>query len=96
MSFELVATSHFVGQMKSLDERQKKLVRSKLELVERNPFRYKRLHSNKFSRAFRVRLNIGGKETRLIYYVLGSKIIVAGLLERAKEYKDLEKTLSGI
>ena len=41
-------------------------------------------------------LNIGGKETRLIYVVLGSKIILVCLLPRSKEYKNLENYLSKI
>ena len=74
----------------------KQLKSFKVELIEQNPFRFKALHSKLYSRVFRIRLNIGGKETRLIYVVLGSKIILVCLLPRSKEYKNLENYLSKI
>ncbi len=96
MSFELVASGLFLGQVKNLPEKYKKQIKSKIKLIKQSPFRFKKIHSKKFSRAFRIRLNIEGKETRLIYVVLGSKIILACLLDRTKEYKDLEIYLSKI
>jgi mRNA-degrading endonuclease RelE of RelBE toxin-antitoxin system len=96
MNFDLVSTEFFLGQIKKLSEKYKKQVQRKLELIKQNPFRFKNIHSKKFSRVFRVRMKIEGKEMRLIYAVVGTKIIIAGLLDRSKEYSDLENYLSKI
>ena len=93
MKFEVIAGKDFKEQFDRLPEKYKLQIKKKVELVEQNPFRFKAIHSNLYSRVFRVRLNIEGKETRLIYVVLGSKIILACLLDRADEYKDLENYL---
>ena len=96
MNFELVSTEFFLSQIKDLSNKYKKQVRNKLELIKQNPFRFKNIHSKKFSKVFRVRMKIEGKEVRLIYAVVGTKIIIAGLLDRSKEYRDLENYLSKI
>ena len=96
MKFEIKATESFQQQFDKLLEEYKRQIKKKVELIEANPFRFKKIHSKFYSRVFRVRLNIGGKETRLIYVVLGSKIILVCLLDRTKEYKDLENYLSKV
>jgi len=96
MSFIIKTTKTFSRQTKKLDSKSKKLIREKIGLIEENPFRFKRIHSKKFNKAFRVRLNLQGKETRLIYVVVEPNIIIVCLLERKKDYKDLEKHLSQI
>ena len=96
MSFELVPTEFFLTQVKSLPEKYRKQIQKKMELIKQNPFRFKNIHSRKFSKAFRIRMNIEGKELRLIYVLVGTRIIVAGLLDRSKDYKDLETYLSKI
>ncbi len=94
MKFEVVATESFQQQFNKLPEKYKKQIKNKVELVEQNPFRFKALHSKLYSKVFRVRLNIEGKNTRLVYVVLGSKIILVCLLDRSDDYIDLEKYLS--
>ena len=96
MNFDLVSTEFFLNQIENLSETYKKQIQKKLELIKRNPFRFKGIHSEKFSRVFRVRMKIEGKEMRLIYAVVGTKVIIAGLLDRSKEYGDLENYLSKI
>jgi len=96
MKFEVVATGSFQEQFNNLSEKHQRQVKKKVELIEQNPFRSKAIHSKLYSRVFRVRLNIQGSETRLIYVVLGSKIILVCLLDRADEYRDLEKYLAKI
>lgn len=96
MKFEVVATESFQEQFNKLPEKYRNLIKNKVELIEQNPFRFKAIHAKLYSRVFRVRLNIEGKETRLIYVVLGSKIIIACLLDRSGEYKDVESYLAKI
>jgi len=96
MNYELVTSELFIEQIKNLPEKYKNQIKKKLVLVKQNPFRFKKIHSKKFSMVFRIRLNIEGMETRLIYALLGSKIVLACLLDRSNEYKDLEHYLSKI
>lgn len=96
MKFEVKATEAFQQQFDKLPDKYKNQIKKKVELIEQNPFRFKAIYSKAYSRIFRIRLNIKGKEVRLIYVVLGSKIILVCLLDRTKEYKDLEKYLSKI
>jgi mRNA-degrading endonuclease RelE of RelBE toxin-antitoxin system len=96
MKFEVISSVDFKKQFDELPEKYRKQIKKKVELIEQNPFRFKAIHSKLYSKVFRVRLNIEGKETRLIYVVLGSKIILVCLLDRSKEYKDLESYLSKI
>ena len=96
MSFELKFTKQFMKQLKSISVNDQQLIKSKVYLIQRNPFHFKKIHAKKFNRVFRVRINIGGKESRLIYVVLESDIMLVCLLDRKKDYKDLEKYLSKV
>ena len=96
MSYEITASRTFLKQIENLHIKYKRRIDNKIDLIKQNPFRFKALHSKLYSRVFRVRLNIEDKEIRLIYVVLGSKIIIAGLLDRSKEYEDLERYLAKI
>jgi len=96
MTYTIKVTEFFLEQLRKLDKKSKRVIKNKIELIKINPFRYKRIHSRKFSRIFRVRLNLRGKEVRLIYLVLGKTILLVCLLERKREYRDLEKYLKKI
>jgi len=92
--FDIVATEFFLEQIKDLPKKYKRQIRNKIKLVEQKPFRFKRIHSKKFSKLFRIRMKIKGKEVRLIYVIIGQKIILVCILDRSKNYKDLERYLS--
>lgn len=96
MTFFVKLSPVIVEQLNELDEKSKKLIWEKIKLIEENPFHFKKIHSRRFRKVFRVRLSIQGKETRLVYVVLEPNIIIACLLERKKDYKDLEKYLKKI
>ena len=96
MSFLVKLSPIIIKQLDSLNQKSKKIIWEKIKLVEENPFHFKRIHSNTFNKVFRVRLNLEGKETRLIYVLIEPNILIACLLERKKNYRDLEKYLSKI
>ena len=96
MTFTVKATEFFIQQTEKLNEQSKRIIQNKIGLIKEDPYRFKRIHSKKFSKVFRVRLNLEGKETRLIYVVLEPNIIIACLLERKNDYRDLEKYLAKI
>ncbi len=93
MVFEPVATEYFIEQLGRLDEKTKRIIKSKIELIKSDPFRYKKIHSKTFSHIYRVRLNIENEESRLIYAVLGNRIVFVCILDRKHDYGDLEKHL---
>ncbi len=96
MNFIVKALEIFQEQIKALDEKSKRIIKNKIELIKTNPYRYKRIHSKLFSKVFRVRLTINHKETRLVYVVIEPNIILVCLLERGRDYKDLENYLRKI
>jgi mRNA-degrading endonuclease RelE of RelBE toxin-antitoxin system len=96
MNFEIIPSEIFLEQVKKLNDQNKKQIKNKIELIKLNPFRFKSINSKKFSRVFRIRLNVEGRDVRLVYTIIGSKIILACLLDRGKDYKDLEDYLARI
>ena len=96
MNYNIKALDYFKNQVSKLDLKSKKIIHNKIQLIKENPFRYKRIHSKKYSKVFRVRLSINQRETRLIYAIIEPNIILVCLLDRKKDYKDLEKYLKKI
>ena len=96
MNYIIKTLGFFKEQVKVLDAKSKRIIYDKIQLIKSNPYRYKRIHSTQYSKVFRIRFNIKSKETRLIYVVIEPNIILVCLLERKKDYKDLEKHLSKI
>ena len=96
MNHEIKALEFFTKQILKLDTTSKKIIHDKIQLIKQNPYRFKRIHTKTYSKVFRVRLNIQQKETRLIYTIIEPSIILICLLDRKKDYKDLEKHLKKI
>lgn len=93
MSYIIESSEIFKKQFDELDDKSKRIVHDKIQLIKENPYRNKKIHSKKFSRVFRVRLTIQGKEKRLVYVIVAPKVILACFIDRDKDYKDLEKYL---
>ena len=96
MKYKVTALKAFQKQVEKLDKKSRKIIHEKIQLIKENPYRYKRIHSKKYSKVFRVRLNIKNKETRLIYAIINPNIILVCLLDRKKDYKELERYLQKI
>ena len=96
MEFEVKALHFFKEQVRGRDEKTKRLIHDKIKLVKANPYRYKKIRSRQYRRVFRIRFSIGGKEVRMIYTVIGSMIVLVCLLDRKRDYDDLEKYLKKI
>ena len=96
MKFQIKALNFFRQQIENLDSKTKRIIYEKIQLIKENPYRYKKLHSKLYSKVFRVRLKIDSRETRFIYVVINPNIILVCLLDRKKDYQDLEKYLSKI
>lgn len=96
MSYQIKSLKIFNKQVEKLDSNSRKIIYDKIQLIKENPYRYKKIHSKKYSRVFRVRFEIGGKETRLIYVIVEPNVILVCLLDRKKDYKDLERYLGRV
>lgn len=96
MMFIIKALGFFKEQVGSYDEKSKRIIYSKIQLLKQNPYRYKKLHSRLYSKVFRIRLTIKSEEMRLVYVVIEPNIILVCLLDRKNNYKDLEKYLAKI
>lgn len=96
MKFEAKLGNFLLRQMAELPEKERNQIFKKIDLLERNPYKYKSVYSEQFSKVFRIRLNLQGKEMRLIYALLEPNILIACLIDRNKGYADLEKILAEI
>jgi len=90
--FELKPTDFFLQQLDELSDEAVALIDEKLNLAKANPFRYKRIRGYSLF-LFRIRFEDRKKEKRVIYLVDKPFIKVLCILDRNKEYKDLEKYL---
>jgi len=96
MTYIVKSLKGFKTQFDNLDEKSQRIIYDKVQLIKQNPYRYKRVRSKQYSKVFRIRFSLDRKETRLIYVVIEPNIILVCLLDRKRDYKDLEKYLSKI
>ena len=91
MNFIIKPTKFLIEQVNGLDKKTKRIIYDKKELIKINPFRYKKVHSKNYNRVFSVKLSSGRDAKRLIYIVIRDIIFLCFILDRSKDYKDLEK-----
>ena len=96
MNFKIIPSKTFNKHLETQSAKSRKIIYDKIQLIKQNPYRFKKIHTNKKLKLFRIRLNLDKKETRLIYTIIEPNIILICLLERKKDYKDLEKYLEKI
>ena len=92
MKFIVTGTRLFYNQLAELDRKAKRIVEEKIELLERNPYRFKALHGFNI-RLFRIRLNLHNLETRLVYAVIKPEVILLCFIARNKDYRELQKLI---
>ena len=91
MIFEIKATKFLLEQIKDYDDKTKKIIFDKKELLKINPFRYKKVHTESYRHVFSIKFSDKGEAKRLIYIVLGNVVFLCFILDRSKDYKDLER-----
>ena len=91
MTFSVRPTRLFLKQLESISRGARQLIKKKIVLVSQNPYHFKSIRSRFCSKVFRVRLNIDGKECRMIYAVIEPNVIIVCILERKHGYADLER-----
>ncbi len=96
MIYKIKSLKWFNKQVEKLDSKSKEIIYNKIQLLKENPYRYKKIHSKHYSKVFRIRFSILKKEVKLIYIIVEPNVILVCLLDRKRDYKDLEKYLSKI
>ena len=91
MIFEIKATKFLLEQIKSYDDKTKKIIFEKKELLKINPFRYKKVNAESYNHVFSIKFSDKAEAKRLVYLVLGNIVYLCFILDRSKNYKDLEK-----
>jgi len=93
MEFEVRTTCFFKSQVEGLDEKSRRIILDKFQLIKLNPFRYKCVESKEYSRVHRVRLTVNDKSVRMVYVIIGNIIWVVCLIDREKDYANLDDYL---
>lgn len=87
MNYDIIPTKFLLEQIKELDDKTKRIIYNKKELIKINPFRYKKVHSRYYRHVFSIKLTAERKAKRLIYVVLKDIIFLCFILDREKDYK---------
>lgn len=92
MEYELKPSHFFLQQLDELSIEAKRILEQRLKLVKINPSCNKRIHGYPLF-LFRIRFEDNQKEKRVIYLVDKPYVKLICILDRRKEYKDLQKYL---
>ncbi len=93
MSYTLYPSKVFLNQLLEFNEQEKHLILEKLELAKLNPFRYKSLHAPGSTKTFEIKLTLKGIYSRLVYWIEGKEIKIAGIITHNNNFRDLVKLL---
>lgn len=92
MEFILEPSNFFLKQLANLDRKSSKILVKKLQMLKASPSRNKKLKHQ--LNLFRIRFKENGKEKRLIYRVDKNRVKIICILDREKDYKDLDKLIT--
>jgi mRNA-degrading endonuclease RelE of RelBE toxin-antitoxin system len=91
MRYAIVPTKFLLEQIGEFDKKTRQVLYNKRQLIEINPFRYKHVDTPLYRHVFSVKFSHRGEDKRLIYVVIKNKIYLCFILDRSKQYKDLER-----
>lgn len=86
--WDLRSTREFRRQAKELGPEARHIIVSKFDIIKENPYRYKRLTLAR--PLYRIRFSDRKKEKCLIYLVEKGIVTLLCILDRNKEYKNLD------
>ena len=69
MRYAVKATPFLMDQLREFDEKTRRILYNKIDLVETNPFRNKAIRSKSYTHVFRIRFSYRNEEKRLIYVI---------------------------
>ena len=88
--YKIYYKKEFLNQVKRLNSKTKQILKKKINLLETEPFRFKKIKHSKINSLFRIRFQNDNKKLRLIYQVEKNKIILICILNRKNNYKGLK------
>ncbi|MCH8519653.1 MAG: hypothetical protein LAT82_02765 [Nanoarchaeota archaeon] len=94
MKFTIKPTLFIKKQLQELHEKTRKSLVSKIEFLKENPFNNKSLIC--YKSLFRIRFIDINSEKRLIYSLRRDEVRLLFILDRKKNYKDLDTYLNKI
>tara|TARA_Y100000310_G_scaffold226796_1_gene228996 strand:+ start:1722 stop:2015 length:294 start_codon:yes stop_codon:yes gene_type:complete len=94
MSYKVIPSFLFLEQTKELEVKTLKILKQKKLILKNNPYHFKKLKHKKS--IFRIRFKDKGKEKRLVYEIEDKIISLLFILDRKKDYKDLERFLEKV
>lgn len=89
MTYSLLPSRQFLNQVSQLTESERRLVAQKLQLAKLNPFRYKSLSVPGLTKVFEIKITLQGLYSRIVYFLVGRTIRVAGIVNRKNDFRDL-------
>lgn len=92
MNYNLKPSKLFLKQIEKLSSKAKSTLKDKLILTKQNPSRNKRIQGHKLF-VFRIRIQNNNEELRIIYLLDKQEIKLLSILDRKKNYSELEKYL---
>jgi len=90
--YEIKISEICLKQIEILDTKAKKIIFSKIDILEVNPFYFKRLTGFR-KPLFRIRFKSNNSEKRLIFLIDKKTVKLICILDRKNNYKDLFKYL---
>ncbi len=95
--FKLKPTELFLSQLEELNLKNNEIdkLNYKLDLLKINPKRNKSLFLEKYN-LLRIRFTTTSKELRIVYTIERPFVKILFILDRSKNYKDLEKYLKKV
>ncbi len=90
--YEVKLSKFFLKQLEKLNIKTIEIIYGKLELLEINPIRNKKLNHNEYN-LLRIRLTAKNREIRIVYTIKNPLVKILFILDRSKKYKDLDKLL---
>lgn len=95
MEYVIQPSEFFLEQIEELSDKAARIVEDKVRMLKINPFRFKRIEGQNLF-LFRIRFEDNQKEKRVIYLVDKPYVKILCILDRDKEYKDLQKYLEKV
>ncbi len=93
--YEVKPSKLFLKQIEELNVKTIELIYEKLKLLELNPKRNKSIEYKNYD-LLRIRLTANNKEIRIVYAIRQPLVKILFILDRSKNYKDLDKLIKKI
>ena len=91
LDYNIYFTKFFKSQVSKLNEKEKRIIKSKIELLKRDPTRFKKLQS--YKNEFEIKISVQNNYSRLIFALYEpdkNSITMFGIFKRKNDFKDFK------